>query len=357
MQAAARGAPFDVERPQPVRRASRRLSETPTAFSPTDAPQTTSGSDGSRPPTSQSTRPVSGTSSRTHSADSLPVKKVRAPTVKKEAVPRAPRGGKKAAGTSRSTTTQRGKSVASSPAKPAAAPEASADDIDNITSGMKKIRINLITKSQKEAKERARMGAGKDGSSSIQDVQPVQPVAEETPTTRSPELKSEPGPEPEIVVASYEEPDLPPTRAESSVSHVPANASCSGFVTPVQAQTPFDSSSPAPHQVALPASSPVVPRAAPQAGGDPSDVFIPYQPEGPTPVAVAQTEPLQWLPPNAPASVASTPAANTPAAVTPAATPSMAKHSNLFHYAGGSGIPFAPRQQEESTKGPDNKTH
>jgi histone deacetylase HOS3 len=66
------------------------------------------------------------------------------------------------------------------------------------------------------------------------------------------------------------------------------------------------------------------------------DVFIPYQPEGPSPVAVSQTEPLKWLPPNAPTSVAGT----------PVATPSPVKrHHNLFNQA--TGISFAPRPENK----------
>jgi histone deacetylase HOS3 len=67
------------------------------------------------------------------------------------------------------------------------------------------------------------------------------------------------------------------------------------------------------------------------------DVFIPYQPEGPSPVAVEQNEPLKWLPPNAPASVAGT----------PVGTPSpVKKHHNVFNPAHG--IRFAPRFDQGS---------
>lgn len=279
-------------------------------------------------------------SSRAQSTDSVPTKKGRVSAARKEAVPRAPRGGKKPAGTARVPGAQRGKSAASSPAKPAAAPDTSVDDIDKLTAGMKKIRINLITKSQKE---RDRLGAQKAALPSASASQPVRPTPRQS---SSPKIKVEPEIQSEITVASpFDEPELAPTHLPPPDAHVPTpptTVPSSGFVTPILPQTPFDSSSPAPHQFALPASSPPLPSATKQPDGDPSEVFIPYQPEGPTPVAVAQHESLQWLPPNVP----------TPSANTPAATPSATKPSSLFHYAGGSGIPFAPRPQE-SGQGPD----
>lgn len=332
-QAAARGIPSDNNGTAPVRRASRRLSETPTAHSPTEVPQPTYGSDGSRPGTSQGARPVSGMTSRTQSADSLTVKKPRASNTRKEAGPKAPRGPKKAtAAASRPTTTQKGESPAKSPAKSPArakpAPVGTSDDIDKITSGMKKIRINLITQSQKDAKERARLEAKKSTSPPARENEVVLPSIEQASVTQT----TEPALEPEIVVAAH-----PETREFSPIPTPPTTVPSSGFTTPIPDQSPFDGSSPAPQQVRLPSSSPAIPSVAIHSSGEPSEIFIPYQPEGPALVAVAQNEPLKWLPPNAPPSSINT----------PAATPSPAKHSNLFQYSGSSGIPFAPRAQPD----------
>ncbi|CAM1503076.1 Fc.00g078520.m01.CDS01 [Cosmosporella sp. VM-42] len=333
-KAAARGIPSETDRPQPVRRTSRRLSETPTVLSPADNPQRPPYVSGvNRPGTSQNGRPTSVMSSRTQSADSLPVKKNRATAARKETVPRGPRGTKKTATTAshvKSKTTQ------NSPAKPGPASDDPEDDMDNITSGMKKIRINLITPAQKEAREKARLEAQKAASPPAEEKQTVLPSIEQPSVTPSPE----PEVEPEITAAHYTDPaELSPRQPAPSSSPIatpPTTVPSSGLSTPLQEQMPFSVPSPDAHQVALPESSPIIPSVAIQLSDINSNVFIPYQPEGPAPVPVFQHEPLKWLPPNAP----------TPSANTPAATPSPAKHKNLFQYTGASGIPFAPRPQQ-----------
>ncbi|ENH70596.1 Histone deacetylase HOS3 [Fusarium oxysporum f. sp. cubense race 1] len=241
-----------------VRRTSRRLSEIPPSLTTRDV----SPGEADQPEVVEHARTVPNSPMATKSVASTnpPVKKARNSTApRKEPAPRAPRGTKKAtttAGPSRpATATQKAKSPAKASKKDGAS-GTGGDDIDSITSGMKKIRINLITQSQKDAKERARLEAEK--------------------------AKGK----------------------ESSITYKPATASSS---------TEHSSSATNHDQTSV------------------NDIFVPYQPEGPAPEPVAQSEPLKWLPPNVP----------TPSEQTPVATPSPAKKSNLFQYT--SGIPFAPR--------------
>jgi histone deacetylase HOS3 len=79
-------------------------------------------------------------------------------------------------------------------------------------------------------------------------------------------------------------------------------------------------------QVPLPASSPIQPtqppQSAPSSGPEASsDVFIPYQPEGPPPTQVRQQESIRWLPPNT-------------------STPSPMKRGDLPVFTANSAIPF-----------------
>ncbi|EEU42996.1 uncharacterized protein NECHADRAFT_123200 [Fusarium vanettenii 77-13-4] len=250
----------------PVRRASRRLSEVPTTLASRATSHTSSGNEADLPEGSEAPGPGSPVSTRAPPGGGLQVKKTRNPVAtRKEPAPRAPRTTKKVAPptASRPPTAAQRIHPSTRPQAKAGPSGATGDDIDSITTGMKKIRINLITQSQKEARERARLEAEK----------------------QSPEIR---GPD-------------------------------SGNISPTQVAAP-DSEIPTP----------------PATISDDDNVFIAYQPEGPTPVAVAQQEPIKWLPPNV----------QTPTAQTPAATPSPVKKNNLFQYT--EGIPFAPRQGQHA---------
>ncbi|KAF7555818.1 hypothetical protein G7Z17_g1872 [Cylindrodendrum hubeiense] len=333
----------DVTGNQVVRKVSRRLSEAPAVLAsrgssspPTIAVASSSKAPASAVPSSSATAraPVSGT---------LPVKKTRtvSTTTRKEAVPKAPRATKKTtvpASSSKpamATAAQRGKS----PGRAGSSSKAG-DDMDKLTAGMKKIRINLITQAQKDAKQRARLEADKASSTSASVIASATPSAKEeddvklpAPLAQQPSIT--PSPEP---TTGYNADDISPKQMahpDPRIPTPPTTIPSSGLSTPLQEQDPFDMGSPDPRQVVLPASSPVIPSVAIQPDGNCPDVFISYQPEGPTPIAVGQHENLKWLPPNAP----------TPSANTPAATPSPVKRQNkLFQYT--SGIPFAPRPQE-----------
>ncbi|KFA77649.1 hypothetical protein S40288_02707 [Stachybotrys chartarum IBT 40288] len=312
----------EADQSQVGRRASRRLSGTPTLFTPTtESSPPLFGNSSSAPSTVQNT-PVSVPSGREQNS-MKPPPKPRTSTARKEAAPRAPRPRK------------------SAPKAPAAAPAAAAsgqagpsgpeDDMDKITSGMRKIKINLITPAQKEAREKARLEVERAASSPVQEPPsqtPTEPLDIVSPTSDVlPELPSLTGPRQPSPQAT------PPTEAPTE------QPSSGNAATPVQEH--FSSSAPSPDLPPPPA--PQTPRGIPsvsvQPSSDPADVFIPYQPDGPPPAAVAPPETLTWLPPNASAS----------AATTPAATPSPAKKQDrLFHYT--TGIPFAPKPAGEVKK-------
>ncbi|POR34493.1 Histone deacetylase HOS3 [Tolypocladium paradoxum] len=314
---------------QSARRTSRRLSGASTALSPAQEEPPLAGSD------SSVSRPTSSTSSKAQSGGKLAVKKVRATAAaRKDTAPRPPRSSPRKASTPART---RPTAATAQAPRPATAPGAASDDatraMDNITAGMKKIKINLITKTQKEARERARLEAKKAtsqaGGSRLSGASVMQePLT--TATAETPEL-------PAFSTTAAESPVQVVTPALSSPPQ-PASSS-SGERTPVEETSPSTMATPDPRQFALPESSPAVPHVAVQPASDGGEFFIPYQPEGPTPVPVSQQEPLQWLPPNVP----------TPSANTPVATPSpMKKQNKLFHYT--SGIPFAPRPQGNAPK-------
>ncbi|PNY29384.1 Histone deacetylase HOS3 [Tolypocladium capitatum] len=322
-QPSTRSTPSRPNGSQPARMTSRRLSGAPAALSPAKEEPPPAGSD------SGVSRTTSSTSSRTQGGGKLAVTKVRATAgARKDTAPRPPRSSPRKA-----STPARTRPTAATPQapRPSTAPSAASDDVakamDNITTGMKKIRINLITQTQKETRERARLEAKKAASKaggSQTGGTPAEPLT--TPTIETPELP----------------PAFTTTAAASPIQAVapalpsppqPASSS-SGPRTPVEETSPSTVATPEPRQFAAPRSSPAV-----QPASDGDEIFIPYQPEGPTPVAVARQEPLKWLPPNVP----------TPSAHTPVATPSpMKKQNKLFQYT--SGIPFAPRPQVNTPK-------
>ena len=210
---------------------------------------------------------------------------------------------------------------------------ADGDDMDKITTGMKKIKINLITKSQKEARERARQEeAAKAAAAAAAIPSSSTPVPEES--TAIVKTESDIGsPEVEIPSASTSQAGTgelvsPVDSASDAGRYVPLGGytASSGVTSPEPDHKPMDT---------LPGpSTPTIPQVAIQ-HSDAADDFIPYQPEGPSPETLTPTEPLKWMPPNI---------------NTPAATPSPAKKDQTFKYTSGP-IPFGPRQGSSVTKG------
>ncbi len=329
------------------RRRSRRLSETATSQSPekedaVPVPPLPAEYDPSRPPTS-------GSSSRADSSMSggpmqeparppppgpLNVKKTRqraAGATPKETTPKTPRTRRAATPSSKAKTAVKPRPKSSQPlvCPPAPASEPPVPPVDKITTGMRKIKINLITQAQKEANAlKQEAGAGPSAASSVYD-------AGLTPTGS-------------LVAETSLSPHAPPDGGFLSRS------TASGLSTPLEEQSIMDSPSPLEKKSGGTATAAPTPPPAEAAtpvamtnGDNLADpgLFISYQPEGPTPVAVKREDSLKWLEPNV-----STPSANTPAATTP--NPAKKKQqqqpgvSRLFQYT--SGIPFAPRPGSSS---------
>ncbi|KAI6779762.1 Histone deacetylase-like protein [Emericellopsis cladophorae] len=268
--------------PQSARRSTRRTSGASALVTPTEEAPPLPAIEQGQPGPVETARPDLATAGRSMSTGTLPVKKTRpmASARKEPKTARAP----KTTGASSSSQGESSRAVD--------------DALDNITTGMKKIKINLITKAQREAKEKEKDKAQAQAASS------AAATPSESRSMRS--GRSTPLLSPTLEVQGA-------IRAtESSEDH------------PVKAEKP-----PTPAIVTNAPDEDVQPKVEECLAANTPDVFIPYQPEGPAPEpAAASSEPLQWLPPNA---------------NTPAFTPSPAKRSNnLFHYTPGS-IPFAPR--------------
>ncbi|KAK1755838.1 Arginase/deacetylase [Echria macrotheca] len=226
------GTPAKAPRPP-----ARRLSAASTILSENVAPVAPSPSLATaRPNTSLTVRAESSMSVRTVSGNPLNVKKTRGPA-KKEAVPRPPRVPKKPNGAK--TSPLSGTPTSASPDLPA---DKTSSDMDSLTSDMKKIKITLVTKAQREARERERLAREK------------------------------------LMHA-----DTISSTGAGSIREGRALATPAVFA----------------HRVPLPSSSPVNGSPTRVDQGQGPDIFIPYQPEGPNPSPLHQSVPsLQWLPPN-----------------------------------------------------------
>ncbi len=264
----------------------------------------------SRTTTSQTVRPDSSLSSRGHSIPPVVVKKTRAP-----AQPRAeaktsrvrkksPLGSEGGAFASGSISTAVPQLVPSDVVLPSTEISSSQTaDIDNLTSSMKKIKLNLTTKAQREAKEQVKQ-AEKAAS---------KPVAIK-PKSRPTEIRIlPPGPQPVAQnLAMNSGPTAPLSQPQlfNTMPPVPITPQPS---LPPQLPTSVHADVHQAAEFTLPASSPPatssaeleqgppIPKAAPQSVLQPasnSELFVHYQPEGPQPESMIQQEPLKWLPPN-----------------------------------------------------------
>ncbi|KAJ9132535.1 Histone deacetylase [Pleurostoma richardsiae] len=299
------------------KQAGRRLSAASTIVSETPDP----GANLSVPAigTTLPMRPDTSMSVRTTTGGHLAVKKTRpaASTSKKEApAPRVPRTKKHVVPTSKDTAAPTSSTGATNQGSKTTT-EKSGDELEKITSGMKRIKINLVTKAQREAREReARENSTKSTVAS--------PSGEATLTVSVPgqdEITLQtPG---DGITASAAPVDVP----ELAQSRDPSASTSNGAITPSEGQTPVLSPL-EPHQLPLPATSPVFPPTPTEAATP--DVFIPYQPEGPSPAAIPHQQRLEWLAPNT-------------------GTPSPMKRADLPVFTSTSTIPFAPRAADAAT--------
>lgn len=288
------------------RRSSRRLSATPGPFSPDRELEPV-------PPLPQNVDELASNASRPESAaagdlTNITVKKTRSKsqTRKEAAPPKTPRTNRRVTTPTKAKTAARARAGPPSNAPPVPASEPPNPSVDKITTGMKKIKINLITQAQKEARARKQQQQQQQSDGKEELGKPK--IQVDTSRRGRSSVSAEP---------------------TSSSSIADAAASEGSFLS----RTTSDMSSPALDYSPADMSSPLGPKgdnARYNKSVSPSD-FIAYQPDGPDAVMVSREEPLQWLAPNT----------ATPSANTPVGTPLPAKKNGLFQYA--SGIPFAPR--------------
>ncbi|CAK7224998.1 histone deacetylase [Sporothrix curviconia] len=337
--------------------------------------------------------PATTTTTTSSTAAPLSVRKAR-PAGAAGTTAKTPR--KKATNTSTATTSTSTTTAAKPPysrkasngstgsaATSASATAPSGDDLDKLTSGMRKIKINVVTTAQKEAREKAKREAGKRETEKklAQQPQPPQQPQPQPPSLAVATASS--SPDYEVRTPTTETMSTGPgltlgSSRESSAEWAPAPAVTAAAATPLP--KPALSTQPLPPATPLAqtigaATTPTLrieaaettagsdghsplltPSTEGGSGGDPlaahfsapaPTVFIPYQPDGlsPTsPVAHQQAAPpassLHWLPPNefstpmAPSAVPmSMPMAPTP-------TPSLMKRADLPVFTSTSTIPF-----------------
>ena len=236
-----------------------------------------------RPGSAQSIRPDSSMSSRGHSIPPVVVKKTRAPAqpraepaVKQRVRRKSPLNDTGATASSSDGTadlSSRAGSISLTGIPPA---NKQKSDIDSLTSGMKKINLSLVTKAQRDAREQAKGGAAKAAIAKPATRIVPKPKA----VNRSSSNNNQTGPLPpkpeHPTGAAIQASEIPDSQGPGSLPSMPS--------TPLQPPSHLPSHvQQAAAQVPLPASSPVpFAQPAPEIQStSSSDVFIPYQPEGP----------------------------------------------------------------------------
>ncbi|ORY58105.1 histone deacetylase domain-containing protein [Pseudomassariella vexata] len=371
-KASARGIPSQAG-PKQARPHSRRLStssnmstitnghnEAPYAFANAIA----------RPETSQSIRPESSMSVRTQASTALNVRKVRPAPARKENAKTAPKP-KKATKSMAIVDTQPpvpkmepqqvARSVRESPAhsKKTSSPvhvpgpthevpsivrepfSEAKSDVSKAPSGAKKIKINLVTKEMKQARQLAakleKSATPPLENNSFASTAPVAPVPPASNGSAT-DLTS-----PASIAPSIERPVAKVQPILAPQFQAPTSAATNGLtkhLAPADIKLPssarqspdletpsFDNKHPTP-----PASSPALPAADPMD----TELFVHYQPAGPQASPVRQTAPLQWLPANV------------------AETPQQFKRGHQF--TAKSAIPFAPGTVQETRSMTKEKT-
>ncbi|KAM9880800.1 histone deacetylase hos3 [Verticillium dahliae] len=322
-------------------RTGRRVSaaSTMTTIPPAPEPRTQSSTGGSQGESS-STRPDMLKGARAPGDNtSLAVKKTRTPIATRGGPSRGPRGGKKTTnpktepnaelvgpvGSTQVSLPNHGRQVSAHPPS---------DDLDKITTGMKKIKINLITKSQKE--ERARSSQAATAAAPVTRTEPGPAGNQSAPRSASEFL-----PQPDVAQPPVVDETTSALAVEESAETQPAltvKPEIGAHEGPVSAQLPLSSDVPEhkvlpTHSFARPASS----QKAQQDGADQSpaleltsntspEMFVAYQAEGPAPMSVPQQGSLRWLPPNT-------------------STPATARRTDLPVFTSTSAIPFAVAQK------------
>ncbi|KAI0017191.1 hypothetical protein F4780DRAFT_756299 [Xylariomycetidae sp. FL0641] len=384
-KANARGIPppNGTKQPRSARRLSASSNLTITTQAPSEAASAVTRPD-SVMSSVQSVRPESSMSVRTQTS-TLNVKKARPTTTRKDSgrAPRAPRKTKPAAESTSTQSELSDKNLAALDKANLAVPHPTqmpgnpthGDNMESLTTGMKKIKINVLTKEKKEERQRAeeekrqaaqreveaeKAAKAKPTTPSVSvfppfeqdelalDFQPPESVANtktqlqmEDPFVQDPVNGSGPSMDNHSRPSSIEvkpEPTLPSPPAVNTPTE------------PAPGSAPFDSSSPVPP----------TPQAAIEQGG-----FVPYQPEGPPAKPVPISGPVKILAPNTgtpakptnpPAKATSPPskATNPPVKLSPvkgrSQQPVSPARKNTHGFTATGHIPFAPRQSQESQK-------
>ncbi|KAI0408976.1 hypothetical protein F4802DRAFT_616745 [Xylaria palmicola] len=308
-KASTHGIPSQTET-KLSRQANRRLSSASSLSMFTDGQVAADTS--TRSGSSLSMRPTSSMSVLTQASVSSNARKSRpaAPPRKDSSrAPRAPRKIKpppvkvKSESPPATTSPSIDNSDGNGPPLPVAEPvEAKADtssttapspkDLDQITNGMKKIKINVLTKEQKEARLRAKAEAAASGG----ELTPE----EQSPLTSQPSYQSMvPEPQPNqssTDVGNPQQDPISPFGDEDPFQHgrstpmelkaetaVPMTPTITSPTEPSLSSTPF-------------VSSPAV-QLPPDAVPD-MDLFVPYQPDGPPPRTIPIQGPVEILEPN-----------------------------------------------------------
>ncbi|KAK1834214.1 Arginase/deacetylase [Podospora conica] len=335
--------------PKQPRQSGRRLSAASTLVSDNDpvqpAPPAVPVRTGARPGTSLTIRPDSSMSARTAVGNPLAVKKTRAPVVKKEPAPRAPRAPKRLPSSTNangpravSKTSPLSRTPAStSPDLPVA--DKTANDMDSLTSDMKKIKITLVTKAQKEARERERLAREKlKACDSISVATPPEEPRRLVPPENLPLPSSPAQATTPLKTPTLSFPDQSSGFDTSGSHYSPGRSSAELPVssTPTYGRPmvlPPSSSPRSTSPLRSPARSSRNSNRSPtrEAALSSSDMFVPYQPEGPAASPLRQAQPpLQWLPPNA-------------------ATPSVMRRADLPVFTSTSAIPFGGAMKPPSS--------
>ncbi|KAM0145304.1 hypothetical protein ACHAP3_000430 [Botrytis cinerea] len=309
----------DTNSSQSTQKTPRRLSaasiSTTVAMPPPPRPAPAANkapSSSQRPGSSMSVRPGSAMSSRGPPPPPVVVKKTRAPakprTDASKPGPGRPRKKSPPVTDSDSNTNSTIGAV------PTAGNSNQSSDVDSLTSGMKKIKISLLTKAQKEAKEEEKHRVKVESSQA--DGKTFSNISNETPST----------------TANSE------TTYNQSAASTPIMSISPGPSTPQLSVPPHDhAQSEEPEQIPFPTSSPIAHPMESYDSGNVSDhssnysadKFVAFQPHGPIPSTIEQQEPLRWLPPNT----------NTPAS---------GKKYDLPVFTSTSTIPFAPNSDGDN---------
>lgn len=200
-------------------------------------------------------------------------------------------------------------------------------DIDNLTSGMKKIKLNLTTKAQREAKEQAKQAARPASKPVAIKPKPRTTETRILPPVAQPASTNGASAAAPVPQTSEMLPPMPATPRHYLPAHIQQAAEI-----PLPASSP-----PGPSYSEL--EGPPISNPGPQPVLQPapkSELFVHYQPEGPQPESMIQQEPLKWLPPNT-------------------STPSPMKRGDLPVFTSTSAIPFGQPNVNGEVKKHENK--